>query len=232
MKNLFKSCVLALMLFSSQTIGCPECSNIAHYVGIEYDSSFSIKNHGSVFGNGRHSPFYHGGISVAGIRFKNFGIEAGYHVSDKKVRTLYNLASVISPSTGQPGTLHASLKNRFQGYHFDVLGYFPILEDFDLIGSIGYGRLCPKFRMQYTVICGEPKIIDVMNDDIRNRFRPVFRFGTGIEWKVAETLSFRGMVRFKRLSHKHHNEITSLALHGSTHSRSMASASIGALIKF
>lgn len=116
-----------------------------------------------------------GGALLMGLKLhENFGIEAGYNFIKK---------SKVTNTQGD--TLSVKLKN----FYFDVLGYLPISEEVDFIGSLGMAKLKPSVDL-------ENEIITVPSNPNKSKIK--LRAGIGAQYKFDDNLAARLMFRYQK----------------------------------
>lgn len=134
-----------------------------------------------------------GGNVHAGVRFgKYMGLELGYfRTLEGKQDVNYNLAAL----TGTPGDVVSSTKVRTQGLTLDAMGYLPVTDRLDLIGTAGISWT--KADLQVGGIAyGTTGTIE--DDD--SKFG--FRVGAGAQYSLTDQLNVRGLVRYQDMGFK------------------------------
>jgi opacity protein-like surface antigen len=243
MKYIAKSLVVASALIgasSASAMGCFDFGCVSPYVGAEYEWTRSNTHHRHSDSDGvfsRHSlaKSYNGGNIFLGGRWCDFGLELGYDFTGRKSRTFRGApgARLVPGTTATFGTDFAKVKNRFDGWHVDLNGYMPVCDCLELIGSLGYGWVRPRFSVDYAIVdTAGTRLFTADDISNHNRYRGVFRLGAGAQYMVTECVGIRGMVRWKNINHRNRANSTSLAFVGSTRAKDAVSLSAGAFMKF
>ena len=134
------------------------------------------------------------------------GVEAGYAYLFGKFNKPTGLVSEKCPKT------------RHHNFYVDLLGYIPVSDCFDLIGSVGLGHLRSKVSgLTVSFIDRSANVIaHTHNNDLKAQGSGV-RVGAGVGYKVNENLSARLMVRYQ---------------HGNKLIKNVTSAGIGLVYQF
>lgn len=125
---------------------------------------------------------------VVGVRtHENFGAEVGY--------TFYKKVKFNSIATG-----NEVYNIKLNDIHVDLLGYMPINECFEVIGSFGAGR----YNQKETYVVGQNT----------KESLGALRLGAGVQYKFDEHFATRAMVRYNVLGTKNQDikNVTSLNL--------------------
>lgn len=127
------------------------------------------------------------GSVLVGSRLNNYaGVEAGYSfMSGPKFRTDNILNGGIIT------TLPGKFKTKNHNVHFDVLGFVPVADQIDLIGSLGAGRLSTKITQNL-------QSAGVNQTRVEKSSKAGLRAGMGVGYKFDDNLSARLMVRHQK----------------------------------
>jgi opacity protein-like surface antigen len=155
------------------------------YVGAEgqynrYTGPKSIKTKAGTLTRNDNKTFFGengAGASVfAGTRIcENFGLEAGYTALNRQKMKFTNAAS------------SSAAKTKSNNAYADVMGYLPVSDEVDLIGSVGAGYLTSK-------ICGK---VNTQSFHAKSS-RVGVRAGLGAQMKVTSNVGARIMLRHQR----------------------------------
>lgn len=130
-----------------------QAMNVDPYVGMDYVYSDMDMNHGA--DNRLENKFNSLSINAGAKLHENFGVEVYYQQSDAEKK-------------------HGN-KSRFYSYGVDALGYLPVTQNIDLIGSVGIG--------QYEFKAGGNE------DDLG------YRVGVGAQYSFNNNWAARAMIR-------------------------------------
>lgn len=128
------------------------------------------------------------GLFVGSRLNENLGVELGYGVQKAKNTTV----DVKNADATQ--TLKGSFRQKSTNIYADVLGYLPINESVDVIGSVGLGRLATKST-------GE---VEFNNAGVKSNIKGKssskvgYRLGAGAQYKFNENVGARLMARFQK----------------------------------
>jgi opacity protein-like surface antigen len=212
-KNLSSVSLLVCALVSGAACAdfCPE-----YYVGGEVQANkyrgtkelktpagrvFKRTDNKALFGNSGS-----GGSIIAGTKFnENVGIEVGATGLSKTKFRFTNRSLQTS-----------SLKTKNSNLYADLLGYLPVCEEIDLIGSLGVGRLSTKIRgtVEQRNVAG--RLIKSEHLSMKSS-KAGARVGAGIGYNFDKNLSARLMFRHQK---------------GNKYIKSVNSAGLGLFYKF
>ncbi len=135
-----------------------------------------------VFGNSGS-----GATAYVGSRFNDYlGVELGA-----------TKLSSIKFTASNPLQTFSSTKAKSKNFYVDMMGYLPVSEDVDLIGSLGAGRLSSKLsgNLQARNVAGGP----VMKENFSVKSSKTgMRVGAGAQYKFTDNLSARLMLRHQK----------------------------------
>ncbi|MDB6096580.1 MAG: hypothetical protein JWM09_858 [Francisellaceae bacterium] len=214
MKHLPKTILsLSLMAMASSSFAC--CEETNPYMGAEFQSTW-------MKGKTSWKPFlnktYPGVNLLVGSRFhQNAGVELGYDWSKRKTQNTLL-------STGQ--TLNSRV--RISGAHLDVNGYLPVMENLELLGSLGVGFIKPKFNLS------TDRTGTVSVSAVGGKTKAVARLGLGLQGMVNEKVGLRATVRYlgtSRLRVSHPEQLAALGVSNKPFKDATA-LNLGAFVKF
>lgn len=165
-----KKYLLSAFMLTTTLATAVQATELNPYVGAGY--TFADAGYGSGFDALAESK-HHAGFISAGVRpHQNWGVEAFYQLSKDEDKTFGNM---LNTETG------------FQAAGVDVLGYVPVHDKVDLIGTVGLGYYW--FKADYSgVLAGSEK---------ENNLG--WRIGAGAQYHMTDNVSVRGMVRYVKL---------------------------------
>lgn len=111
---------------------------------------------------------------------KNFGLEFFYQQSgeeDKKHAT----ASILGAD--------AEISTEFKAYGVDAIGYLPLTDKLEGLGSIGFAKY--DFEAEYNLIGVAKEKQDEDNIGIR--------FGLGLQYNITDNVAVNGMARYVKI---------------------------------
>ena len=152
------------------------------YIGIDYvHSIFHLKEDTKDwFADQYNSVNVSAGLKV----YKNFGIEASALISDRQARKEDGYYDGVIPVT-------VKTEINYHAYSLDAVGFLPISNFVDLIGTLGGGVYVFDEKAQITRTSNGQILEDV--SDTETRFAP--RLGLGIEFHLNDNFATRIMAR-------------------------------------
>ena len=149
------------------------------------------KGHQKKFGKGGV-----GGGAFAGVRINEYvGVEVGASAMKGKK----NAAKAASADGLASANYSAHTKSH--NVYADVLGYVPVSEEVDLIGSIGVGQLTTKVKENLNAHGEDPNHtvgVDIRAKASQKSSKTGVRVGAGAQYKFNENFGARFMVRHQR----------------------------------
>lgn len=147
----------------------------AQYNKLKGDKNFS--NAGQSLLRKKNSP---GADLFLGTRItENFGAEVGYSVLKRSHNNLTG-GQVVNVKMNNP--------------HVDAIGYIPVGNDVELIGSVGLGRLSTKVDNKVNGVVTAL----TANDKSLTKTKTGIRLGLGAQYKFSENVGARFMVRHQK----------------------------------
>jgi opacity protein-like surface antigen len=135
----------------------------------------------------------------AGVRLNDYvGFEAGY------TRTFFRKPNFSANYEGSE-TESFSIRARQSNVYADVLGYYPIAENLELVGSVGVARAKTNITKKDSKNATEEQksnsqlarqAVESSIDSVM--YQP--RIGAGLNYHVTSNVSVRGMVRYQNQS--------------------------------
>ena len=242
MKQIAKSLVVmgALAVAGSAVA---EFGELSPYAGIDLQNSWMKMK----------SPFdsiakksFPGATLHLGTKFhENFGVEVGYHWSKQQSKD-YTIANGTNfgaiPATGAANATNAAItgktKIRRSGAHLDLVGFLPVADCFELMGSVGYGWIQPKISATAAATAGNAattRVVDAIKG-LSTKSKGVFRLGLGASYMITDMVGLRakfGWESTSALRLKESNPATLSALNLNTKAfKSSITGSAGVFVKF
>ena len=163
-----KTLIYSTLILTTTLVATVHAADLNPYVGAGYSyADAGYKGDFDTLAETKH----HAGFIAAGVRpHQNWGAEAFYQLSAHADKSALN--HLVKTETS------------FQAFGLDALGYLPVHDKVDLIGSAGVGYY--RFKADYSRF--------VSGSDTENNFG--WRLGIGAQYHVTDNLSLRGMVRY------------------------------------
>lgn len=190
-----KPVVAAAVLGFAITSGVASADfNPKFYVGAGVDyAKYSInKTEGEVLSAGETVKSKGMGllVPVLGVKFHdNFGVEFGYSFNRKIKINGTTTASVKYPE-----------EYKVRNGYVDLMGYLPVMDQFDLIGGVGIGRLMVKKGQNVDGNNGSGTI------DVKNKFG--WRVKAGAQYNITSNVGVRALVTYQNTGTKLKNNST------------------------
>ena len=164
-KSLTALLALATVSFGSNALAVDNITRegffFSPYVGADYDYTHFTDTPAGVESD------YSGYNLHAGVRFhKNLGIEAGYFATE----------------TGEGTVSGFDVETDFEGANIDLMGYLPVSNEFELIGSIGAVYTHGEVSI--------PNVVTVKGSDWDARY------GLGMQYWFNNNINTRTMVHY------------------------------------
>lgn len=222
MKNIAKGLLVAGAIIGASSSAALGLEDICPYIGAEYEWSH-MKGAGAnrldmfdrVESLHRFYPKSYSGANIfVGGRWCDVGAEIGYTFTGKKSRTQHrgntllavqdnafnqfnNFSSNAFGTLGTGDALKTTVK--LNGWHIDLMGYMPICNCWELIGSVGFGWMKPKVHivgrhLGANVITGFSARESL---NIHTKYKGMFRLGLGTQYMATECIGIRAFVRWK-----------------------------------
>ncbi len=155
------------------------------YVGAEAQyNKLKVSNNSAFLQNGKSmitKDKLPGGSLQLGARLtENFGAELGYALFKNSVSNL--------------ATANSNIKTKLNNPYIDALGYLPVLNNVNLIGSLGLGRLSTKMEIKNNGVV--TSLTQAQKDAAKAKIGA--RLGLGAEYLFDANLGARAMVRYQK----------------------------------
>ena len=111
---------------------------------------------------------------------KNFGVEVFYQQSDEEDKK-HATASILGAD--------AEISTEFKAYGVDAIGYLPLTDKLEGLGSIGFAKY--DFEAEYNLIGVAKEKQDEDNIGIR--------FGLGLQYNITDNVAVNGMARYVKI---------------------------------
>ncbi len=185
-------------LFASQAMAETENYFFKPYVGIDYVHSWidgstvgndaygnSIKLHDDDAGASE--------ISIGAKFHNNFSAEAFYVQSDKIDS---NVNVKVLDADNQLQDFSRRIKFKYKAVGLDFISSVPVVENFELLGSLGVGYYKVVQKSEITSFAGLPFYA---NEGSKDSNKWGVRVGFGAQYNITDYLAVRGMVRISRV---------------------------------
>ncbi len=183
MKKLTAICMSAVLLSSGAAFGLE--FDPKFYVGAEAQyNKLKASNNAAFLQNGKNmitKDKLPGGSLQLGARLtENFGAEVGYAIFKNGVSNL--------------ATANSSIKTKLNNPYVDALGYLPVANNVNLIGSLGLGRLSTKMEIKTNGVA--TALTQAQKDAAKAKIGA--RLGLGAEYLFDANFGARTMVRYQK----------------------------------
>ena len=208
MKQVAKNLVVlgALALAGSAVA---EFGDFAPYAGVDYHHAWMKEklDAGSTQAMPKSFP---GASFYVGTKFhENFGAELGYTLTPTAKKNYKEAAAGVDET----------YKFKRPSAHIDLLGFLPVADCFELMGSVGYGLVKPKI----TVV---DNTAPSTSAKIPTKKHGVFRFGFGGIYNITEMFGLRAKLGYETTSSMRYKNTSEKAFKNSL------TASAGVFVKF
>ncbi len=190
---------------------------------------WSTANHRRGSSQGSMFNKYFGGASAyAGARWKDISFEAGHESTGQKDKT----GSHVTPSKDvEVVTAGIRTKNYFTGWHLDLNTHFPIWDDFELLGSLGYGAIKHRAAAQID-LSSSNKVVFTERLHFSNRYKNTLRFGIGAQQMICNHVGIRFMARYKLINNRARLKSDLFGINEIVKYKNIVSLSAGFFVKF
>lgn len=201
MKHVVKALVLASVAIAAAVDNVmAEVNDMSPYLGADYYQVW-MKGHGDwkkIF-----PQEYPGADVYVGTRFhENFGVELGYLWSARQSK---NWALPVGTQffdgtiTDSP-SLSGNTKIRRTGGYLDVVGFLPIAECLEFIGSVGFGWVQTKITTSFNNISPGHSQNSSALTSVSGKGRGTFRVGIGASYMLTDMVGVRAKVGWESTS--------------------------------
>lgn len=153
------------------------------YIGAEYQ--YTHVNYGSAIDGILDDSLHGGAINIGARVHRNLGVEVGY------------MATQNGEEDNVRGTAIDS-KTSMRGFTVDVMGYLPVGERMELIGTAGLVHL----RSEVELSAPGFGVATADNTDTNGRV------GVGAQYWLSDNLNLRGLVRYQQTDYNDTDAIT------------------------
>ena len=180
MKQIAKSLVVVGAILAAGTVGAEMMDDVRPYVGLDYYQAWmkGAKATGSspansTFDFAKQAPKSYPGLAAyVGAKFTDFfGMELGTDWSFRKKKSI----------TDNGSNIKTEVKRR--GMHADLVGFFPLNDCVDILGSVGLGWVKAK-----TTQTGASA---ATAETYKNKGKTVARLGLGVSYMVTDMIGLR-----------------------------------------
>jgi len=194
MKQIAKGLMIVGAMLAAGAASCEGFDDITPVIGIDGNWSWMrTKSNGADL----FPKSYWGASPYIGVRWCDFGIEAGYDwmARRNKSNTFTAGTDVVGDLVPVGDTWTTRGRARLDGWHADLLGYLCLDECFDLIGTVGFGWKKPHLSVRVTDAAGR-----TASQTLKGKSKGVFRLGAGAQWMVTDMVGLRALVRWENTS--------------------------------
>ncbi len=192
MKHTGKSLMLVAALLASGSAAANIIDDICPYLGVDYKQLW-IKGKG--FWSNKIAKSFPGGTVYLGTKFTEcFGAEVGYSWTMRKHHTGLISGGVLFPL---PNNATVRTHTHFNSFHFDLNGYVPLDNCWELIGSLGIASMKPKVS---AVVVNQGSLTNNqvnMIQSVNGKSKAVWRVGVGAQFLFTECVGARAILRWE-----------------------------------
>lgn len=234
MRYIVKSLIAASVLAAAGTANADFFADLSPFIGVDYYQAWmkGKDGYGKLF-----QKSYPGASIYIGSRFcENFGFELGYDWSGHKKKD-WNIASGTTFfGTTNTSSFSGTAKVRRTGGHLDLLGYLPVIDCFDIFGSIGYGWVESKIDISNVAMVNGRPLSTVASgvSSLSGKGRSVLRLGIGANYMVTDYVGLRAKLGWETTSNLrvHFNGAGAAINMSSKGFKDSATLVAGAFVKF
>jgi len=201
MKHIAKSLVIVGAMAAAGS-AFADFGDINPYVGADYQQAFM----------GAHRPFNHakksfpGANLYVGTKFhENFGVELGYNWSKNQSKKftlgageLVGVVNNANARVADGSTVSGSIKQKRSGAFFDLVGFLPAGDCFELLGSLGLGWVKTGIAGKdvTTTNAANTQIVAAFSN-LSAKTKMVYRLGLGGSYMVTDMVGLRVKVGYE-----------------------------------
>ncbi len=230
MKQIAKSLVIAGAIVAASSVSADMMADFNPYIGADYYQAW-MKPKGDY--NQVLPKDFPGATLYVGTKFhENFGVELGYDWSAQKKKD-FNLPANANFFGTVQNAFSGTAKVRRTGGHLDLVGFLPVAECFDLIGSVGFGWVQTKIDTGTVTNANVSRRGSAVNS-LSGKGRGVFRIGVGGSYMVTEMIGLRAKLGWESTSSLRVNgnqNFTTLGMPNNPY-KGTTSLTLGAFVKF
>lgn len=174
------------------------------YVGI--DGGWRQMEFAKYFGGKQLHKSYSQGNIFVGTKFNScFGIELGYTRSQKRNKNVTALAgdNYLGSELLDPGESNATdSQSSIRGFNINLMGFYPVWKDLELIGSVGASRDKLKAKFQPYNVDGTALTPTQQADAYRSfsKSKTVLLVRAGAEYQLMKHLGVRLLIGWENTS--------------------------------
>ena len=234
MKNIAKSLVITGAMIAAGCANADVIADLNPYIGADYYQAW-MKPKGDY--TKLLPKDFPGATIYVGTKFhENFGIELGYDWSARKKKdfSIGANSALFSSTIANNQVFSGTTKVRRSGGHLDLVGFLPVAECFDLIGSVGFGWVQTKFTTTINNTVTAPMTQASAVSSMSGKGRGVLRVGVGGSYMVTDMVGLRAKLSWESTSSVRANgnqNFTTLNF-GQKPYKSTTALSVGAFVKF
>ncbi len=207
-------------VFLFAVLGCSAAyatGDAAPYVG--FNAQVRQASFKDGYGKGAFAKKMPQGEVYAGFKVNPYlGFELAYLRSEERHRSptsVYPNFVLGSPVSNMPGGYEeAKTSSKIDGGSVNVVGFLPINEDFQLLGSLGLARLRVKLKYAPTVYTGvvytAAEVLENTRDFVKSKYIPQAK--VGMQYMLTQAIGLKAMLawegtsRFNLLTNKQATE--------------------------
>ncbi|MBS0423812.1 MAG: outer membrane beta-barrel protein [Proteobacteria bacterium] len=236
-KNLIRGVVSAsvsLLAFSAAASDFSDKCNLIPYIGA--DAQWRHMEFKEDYGKNVTKKNYPQANIYAGLKLhENVGFEVGYEQSStlKRKTTLPGVATVFGISLPAIlGNNQYNLKTKINAFHANLVGFFPLSEEYcvQLIGSLGVARSKIKMSLNIPVFDSRAPLSTIHRDFSKRKWIP--KIGVGLQHMLTCQFGIRGMVNWEETSRFKNISVVNVTSKYIAHTKNSYSLGLGAFYNF
>ena len=190
MKKIKSLVVASALVFSGVSVA--EMCDVTPFVGLGYQyGSMKAKNDWAKVANKKQD----GALAFVGAKFhENFGAELGWEQSSSKNRQTTAVGTFDGVATNN-GT--QKVKTKVSGGYVDLQGYLPVVDNFEVLGSLGMGSVVAKINSTVDVLSS---VAHKNKLNQKSKRSLVGRVGVGAKYMFTDMFGVRVMAKWENTS--------------------------------
>jgi opacity protein-like surface antigen len=184
MKRIAKSLVVVGAMLAAGSAAADMMDDVRPYIGLDYYQAWmkgakGTTSRGTRFDFTKDAPkSYPGATFYVGAKFTDcFGLELGADWSARKKKTTLDAGDTVKTEVKR------------NGFHGDIVGFFPLNDCVDILGFVGLGWVKPK-----TTITTSAVGFATVTETLKNKGKTVARLGLGASYMVTEMVGLRAKI--------------------------------------
>jgi len=194
----------SLLMFSSQVFAIHSSLHFKPYLGVGVLHTHVAGGVGAETQKiPSREPFfprnYLGGSVFLGAKLHQyFGFEVGYEQTKLKTKRS-NVGNRVFLGDAEDPTTYLNYEIRLRSFYFDLQGYMPLSNSFNILGSIGLSRKMPEVNF-YFKQKEFPPVITYTHLPTHVQNKTVLRLGLGAQYMTHSNIGIRAKLYYEKNS--------------------------------